>query len=180
MATLKTIPPNKIAVAQNQMSKIWDKVKSKVPTEIREDEKHLYHVVIVEGAFNRHTLETKFNVKSQCYNGRSWISVKDRLKQLGYTNVTLIHDPTVKEVELPKSKGEKKEETQSGEPENLEPKEGDNVGGEDEKKEPTKRSLLIARVKELGYDGALYVKNVILEKFIEDALRVANENEDED
>ena len=108
MATLKTIPPNKIAVAQNQMSKIWDKVKSKVPTEIREDEKHLYHVVIVEGAFNRHTLETKFNVKSQCYNGRSWISVKDRLKQLGYTNVTLIHDPTVKKLSYLSQRARKK------------------------------------------------------------------------
>lgn len=156
MSTLKKTTPNLLEVAKKQMSKFIDKID--VPTEINENEAGLYHVVIVEASFNQAQLEATYKAKVQMYDDRSWIAVKDRLKQIGHTNIYVIHDPKVKAGETPKDNAN-----------------GENAGagadgGDDDKQTPKeKRQALIDRAKELGYEGALNAKNSVFEEFIKNA-----------
>lgn len=64
-----------------------------VPKLIREDEKELVHLLIVEGRFNPATLSTTYSQRVQVYNPKSWLTVKDRLKQIGVNHAFVIHSP---------------------------------------------------------------------------------------
>lgn len=155
MSTLRTLTPNLLEVAKKQMSKFVKEIN--LPTEIKESEKHLYHVIIVEANFNQAKLEATYKAHVQMFDDRSWLANKDRFKQIGLTNVYVIHDPTVKV-----------------EGENTTDKGGDNGSGADagagDKETPKeKRNRLIAEAKALGYEGALNAKNATFEEFIKNA-----------
>lgn len=168
MSTLKKTTPNLLEVAKKQMSKFISKID--VPTEINENEAGLYHVVIVEASFNQAQLEATYKAKIQMYDDRSWIAVKDRLKQIGHTNIYVIHDPTIKgEVKKPKApKGDKKDKGAKGKGKDAGA--GADAGAGDDKVNPLEaRKELIEKAKGLGYEGALNAKNSVFEEFIKNA-----------
>lgn len=150
MKESQQIKPNLLEVAKKQMAKFIKKIN--VPSEINENEKDYYHVVIVEANFDKTKLEATYKSRVQVYNNRSWLAVKDRLKQIGHTNVYVIHDPTIK------------------------------AGASSAKNGNDNRQRLIDRAKELGYEGALNVKNSVFEEFIKNAeangeIATGNNNE---
>ena len=108
MSTSKKIPANQAKTTKQQLGEIAEKVT--VPTEINENEKHLYHVLIVEGKFNQSTLTTKYKGRVQMFNYRSWLTVKKRLKQIGITHAHIIHNPNKEQEEAAKEIEAKKEE----------------------------------------------------------------------
>lgn len=81
-----------------------------VPNEVTDEEKHLYHVLIV----NRTHIpsEERYTTKSyvQKFNEQAWTNTKPQLSQLGYTRVFILHDPTKKEPIAAKKVEVKKEE----------------------------------------------------------------------
>lgn len=141
-----------------------------VPTEIAENEAGLYHVVIVEAEFNQAKLEATYKAKVQKYNVKSWLAVKDRLKQIGHTNVYVIHDPTIKAGETPKAT-DTGAETGANAKANAGGSGADGGdGGEGDQQTPQeKRQALIDEAKALGYEGALNAKNSVFEEFIANA-----------
>ena len=156
-------------VAKKQMSKFIDKIK--VPTEIAENETGLYHVIIVEANFNQAQLEANYKARTQTYDDRSWLAVKDRLKQIGHTNVYVLHDPTIK-ADAPKPKAKAKGKDAGGDDAGANAGAGADAGndGDDDKETPKeKRQALIDRAKELGYEGALNAKNSVFKEFISNA-----------
>lgn len=144
------------------MSKFIDKIS--VPTEIAENETGLYHVVIVEASFNQAQLEAKYKAKVQKYDDRSWVAVKDRLKQIGHTNVYVIHDPTIKAGEQTSNAG-----AGTGANDNGDAGNGENAGNDGGQTAQEKRQALIEEAKALGYEGALNAKNSVFEEFIANA-----------
>ena len=160
MSTQKKLKPNLLQVAKKQMSKFIDKIN--LPTEINENEEHLYHVIIVDAEFNPATLETVYKSRVQMFNSRSWTATKDRLKQIGHTNVHVFHDPTIKAKDGAKATPKKAK---------AKAKTGANAGAGAEPKETPKekRDKLIAKAKELGYTGALNTTNANFEEFIKNA-----------
>lgn len=158
----KTATPNLLEVAKKQMSKFIDKIN--VPTEIAENETGLYHVIIVEASFNQAQLEAKYKAKVQKYDDRSWVAVKDRLKQIGHTNVYVIHDPTIKAGEQTGDAGAGTGASGNGDAGN-----GGNAGNDGGQTIQEKRQALIDEAKALGYEGALNAKNSVFEEFIANA-----------
>ena len=171
MSTLKKTTPNLLEVAKKQMSKFIDKIS--VPTEIAENETGLYHVVIVEANFNQAQLEATYKAKVQKYDDRSWLVVKDRLKQIGHTSVYVIHDPTIKAEDKPKENKKAKDGKGTGADAGADANKGAGAdagdNGDDAETPQEKRQALIDRAKELGYEGALNAKNTTFEEFIKNA-----------
>lgn len=151
MSTLKKIKANQSETSKKQMGDIAHHVE--VPTEINENEKHLYHVLIIEAKFNSTTLKASYKKRLQTYDFKSWLSVKDRLRQIGVSHVYIIHNPTIEEAKAVVKETAKKEPKKEVKIEAVK----------------TKRQKLIEEAKALGYEGALNVKNVILEEFITNA-----------
>lgn len=150
VSTSKKIKANKVKEATTNLGNIAKYVK--VPQEINEKEKHLYHVMFVEAQHNPTTLETTYKTRVQMYNKKSWEVSKKRLVQIGLGNSVIIHDPTA----------------ETGEVEEKKP------SGNDKRKE------LIEEAKSLGYEGALNVKNQVFEDFIEEAKKNAETGEVEE
>lgn len=119
-----------------------------LPETINEDEKHLFHVALVESRPNSKTLEFDHKLVIQMYNDRSWFQAKENLKRLGHSQVYILHDPTKKE-----NKG--------------------NSGGGD-KGNQVDRAKLLEEAVALGYTGAKNVKNEVLEAFITEKKAEAN------
>lgn len=147
MNTSKKQAPNQTEVAKQNLGKLEKHVT--IPTEINESEKGYYHVLIVDAQFNPATLETKYNQRVQVYNDKSWLTVKDRLKQVGINHAFVFHNPN-KERDLQVAKKEEKKS-----------------GGKSEAQ--IKRQDLIEEAKALGYEGALNAKNSVFEEFIKNA-----------
>lgn len=104
----KKVKPNKYSVAVNQMEN-FIKAGVNVPTEIPENEKDCFHVIIItEKKLNETTLEVAVKSRYQVFNDRSWNAVKKQLSAIGYKEVFLFHDPTI-EVEVEEEKVVKKE-----------------------------------------------------------------------
>lgn len=136
----KMITPNKFDVVLKQMKDVLG--GNRIPNEIPENEKAYYHVLIVESTPNQKTLQYDHKVKTQIFNDRSWVNVEKQLKQLGYSNIHILHDPSLLSEEDLKI---------------------DKVGVVDRKE-------LIKEARELGYDGALNVKNEVFSDFIKNAM----------
>lgn len=165
------------------MSKFIDKIK--LPTEIAENETGFYHVVIVEASFNQAQLEATYKARTQTYDRRSWLAVKDNLNKIGHTNVYVIHDPTLKvETETDNGGGDQDPKgTNAGGGDNAGAGDnGDDKGADDNKDgddDKLSRSELIEKAKSLGWTGALNAKNVVYEEFIKNA-ETNGENADGD
>lgn len=101
---MKTIKPNKLSQLQTQLKKV---PKELFPSEIREDEKDYYHLINIEKSVDFSVDEVKYNVTVKKYNEMSYKNIKDTLRQLGYVNMHILHDPTIKEVKAEKQAKEK-------------------------------------------------------------------------
>lgn len=194
MNTSKQIVPNQLEVAKKQMSKFIDKIN--VPTGINESDKGFFHVLIVDATFNQALLEANYSARVQIFDVKSWLSIKDNLKQIGVQNAYIIHDPTItaKEVKTKSQEpngNENKTQAKGGNTgadagagDNANKGDGDTgEGGNDADKDvetpKEKRAKLIQEAKELGYEGNLNAKNSVFEEFIENAkTNGANANKD--
>lgn len=143
----KQISPNQLAVAKGQMAKFL-KAGVELPETINEDEKHLFHVALVESRPNSKTLEFDHKLVIQMYNDRSWFQAKENLKRLGHSQVYILHDPTKKE-----DKG------------------NTGVAGNGNKVD---RNKVIEEAVALGYTGAMNVKTKVFEEFIAEKKAEAN------
>lgn len=153
----QTVTPNRLMVVKGQMAKFL-KAGVKLPEEIKEIEKHLFHVIIITDInVDTATLEVKCKSKIQNFDSRSWIKAKDQLGKLGLSELYIFHDPTIKEVEAPKASSTTKQTKASS------------AAGLNFEESKAKRTLLIARAVELGYDGSKKAKDVVFEEFIEKA-----------
>lgn len=152
--------------AKKQAGNNWDKIKSKFPKEIREEEKGYYHVAFAKPRLVG--METVISVNTQLYNKESWVKVKDSFGKTKTANVFIYHDPTQPIEELGAEKvaevknEPKGEEVESGEAEEVKEEKGAQTAKE-------YRKELKVKAKSLGYEGAMTVKNEILEDFIKNA-----------
>lgn len=65
------------------------------PNQIKESEKHLYHVIIVESIADDIKKKFNFKVHHKKYNEKSFEVNKTQLAKLGYTDAHIIHDPSL-------------------------------------------------------------------------------------
>lgn len=158
--------PNKLTALKSQLAEVWGEIENKIPTEIKKEEAHLYHCVLVRATRKAGSLKLDYAVNIVKYNDRSWEAVKGNLARAGYDQIQILHDPTIKEDEKEEPKKESKKQ-----PKNEEPKTEaeDDEEGEEVLTAKEYRQNLKEEAKALGYEGAMNVKNEILEEFIENA-----------
>lgn len=92
--SVSKIHPNKFDVASKQVA---GKNGVVVPSEINEDEKDYFHVLIIESRAN-HVSETfEHRVKKQMFNQETFIkNERDGVfTRLGYGKMVVFHDPTL-------------------------------------------------------------------------------------
>lgn len=96
--SVSKVQPNKYSVACNQVS---DKKGVEVPFEINDNEKHLYHVLIIDSKANHITQTFEHKVRKQMFNQETFTknSNDGSYVRLGYGNMVVYHDPTLPEVE---------------------------------------------------------------------------------
>lgn len=135
------ISPNQLKVVKGQMDK-YIKAGVEIPEEINDNEKHLFHVIIItDKQLNGVTLDVNVKTKVQTFDDRSWLKHKDNLKQIGFGESFILHDPTEKSKSTEKSSGK------------------------------SERAELIDQAKSLGYKGVMNVKDEVFEKFILEAKK---------
>ncbi|HET8839740.1 MAG TPA: hypothetical protein VFM82_12190 [Flavobacteriaceae bacterium] len=74
-----------------------------IPQEIRKDEADMYHVLAVEKTANFKDDSFDYSVRHLKYNQKSYEANRNILPTLGYGQLEILHNPTVKE---PKEKKE--------------------------------------------------------------------------
>jgi translation initiation factor 6 (eIF-6) len=94
---MSKLKANKYQVAKEQLSKNKGVV---VPEEINENEKDLFHVLIVDVKADRSTLEFVSTGKVQMFNKESFEKAKENFVRLGYELVVIFHDPNLPMVEV--------------------------------------------------------------------------------
>lgn len=112
--------PNNYDVATKQIEKYKG---ISVPTEINENEAHMYHVLLVKSKANPSTLEFENTARIQKFHREVFEKNADKggFNRLGYDNLFVFHNPTIVEkpvitdevpelVEEVKKKATKKEE----------------------------------------------------------------------
>ena len=102
MSKLVMIPANSLKSAKKGLKKyLKGENPIEIPTEILEAEKDFYHVIIVDSVANKATLEFEHKATLVKYNDRAWNVSKDKLTQVGYANIEIIHNPTLNEEAKP-------------------------------------------------------------------------------
>jgi len=96
--SVNKVPSNKFNVACKQVE---GKNGVVVPSEINADEKHLFHVLIVDSKANHVTETFEHRVRKQMFNKETFLknSNDGSYTRLGYGNMVVYHDPTLPEVE---------------------------------------------------------------------------------
>lgn len=99
----KKIKSNNFDACKKQCA-TWESVN--VPTEINEEEKHLYHLLFVEVIHRAR--EQRYDIRQSIIklNVNDYIQKVQKRNEfaiLGYTNLFVLHDPTKKVVEPKKS-----------------------------------------------------------------------------
>jgi hypothetical protein len=89
------VEPNKFEVCKDQISKYQG---IEVPSEINESEAHLFHVLIIKSKANSHTLQFENVARVQKFHKEVFEKNADKggFNRLGYDNVFVFHDPTLK------------------------------------------------------------------------------------
>ena len=86
------IAPNKLETVKRQIKRsVLEAIN--IPEEIDAAEKDYYHILIIESNPNLITKEYEHKARKQVYDDRSWLVGKKQLKQLGYDQVYILHDP---------------------------------------------------------------------------------------
>ena len=92
--------PNNYDVALRQTEKFKG---VQVPVEIEKHEEHLYHVLIIKSRPNAKTLEFENNAKVQTFHKEVFgKNAENGFQRLGYDNLVIFHDPTIKEAKAVK------------------------------------------------------------------------------
>lgn len=69
-----------------------------IPSTINECDKEIYHLLFVDSRADYKTKEFKHSVVLKKFNQMSFEVSKDQFPKLGYTNVHILHDPTLPEL----------------------------------------------------------------------------------
>ncbi|WP_440881417.1 hypothetical protein [Tenacibaculum sp. C7A-26P2] len=115
---MSTLKPNKLEIVQKQLKEVPN---SLFPKQINESERHLYHVVIVKSIADNVKKKFEFKVQHKKFNQKSFEVSKAQFAKLGYTDVHIIHDPTIEDLE----KAPKKDDDLSKKEKTLAQKEAD-------------------------------------------------------
>lgn len=87
------------------MNQLPDDVKSSgFNEEVTLEEKHIFHILEYKRVNNPEAQRYDLSVQVKKYTPEAWNGIKDVLPGLGYSNMFVLHDPTVKDQEKPARK----------------------------------------------------------------------------